>query len=74
MENLAKLKLSFRNNMKGKVADPQLSFTSKYLSVDYDVEGKSALVKGSFELGPGLQLRATSDIKVYLYVYCIVYV
>lgn len=63
-ENLAKLKLGFRHNSKGQVAAPQLSFISKFLSVDYDVEDESAVVKGKVDFGPAVHLTATHHVKV----------
>ncbi|KAK2980973.1 hypothetical protein RJ640_018057 [Escallonia rubra] len=62
-DNLAKLKLSFNNNNKGEVAEPRLDFTSKHLSLHYDFEEQNALVNGSFDLAPGLHLKATRDVK-----------
>ncbi|KAK3035400.1 hypothetical protein RJ639_032928 [Escallonia herrerae] len=63
-DNLAKLKLSFNNNNKGEVAEPRLDFSSKHLSLHYDFEEQNALVNGSFDLAPGLHLKATRDVKV----------
>ncbi|KAL6971850.1 Outer envelope pore protein 37, chloroplastic [Sarracenia purpurea var. burkii] len=62
-DSLAKLKLSFQNNGKGEVYEPQLALTSKYLSLHYDLEDHNALVKSSFDVGPGLHLRAAHDVK-----------
>ncbi|PSS35761.1 Outer envelope pore protein like [Actinidia chinensis var. chinensis] len=62
-DSLAKLKLSFRNDGKGKISDPQLDLTSKYLSLNYDLEEHNAFIKGSFDVAPGLQLRAAHDVK-----------
>lgn len=64
MDNLLKFKLSFRNDTQGQVNDPHLTFTSKHLSLDYDVEERNALVKAKFQLSPSLHLTATRDIKV----------
>lgn len=64
MDNLVKFKLSFRNDSRGQVNDPHLTFTSKHLSLDYDVEERNALVKAKFQLSPSLHLTATRDIKV----------
>ncbi|KAM7488502.1 hypothetical protein LguiB_025986 [Lonicera macranthoides] len=62
-ESLAKLKVSFQNNSKGEIYDPQVAFTSKYLSLLYDVEEQNAVVKSTVEVTPGLQLRAIHDVK-----------
>lgn len=62
-DSLAKLKVSFQNNDKGEVFEPQLALTSKYLSLHYDLEEHNALVKSSFDVGPGLQFRASHDVK-----------
>ncbi|XP_043706979.1 outer envelope pore protein 37, chloroplastic [Telopea speciosissima] len=62
-DNLAKLKLSFQNNHKGEVSDPQLHLVTKYLSLDYDLEEHNALVKGSFDVGGRLQFKAVQDVK-----------
>ncbi|XAR64535.1 hypothetical protein NMG60_11008261 [Bertholletia excelsa] len=62
-DSLAKLKFSFQNNDKGEISEPQLALTSKYLSLHYDLEDQNALVKSSFDIGPGLQLRAAHDVK-----------
>lgn len=66
LDSLAKLKVSFQNNDKGEVFEPQLALTSKYLSLHYDLEERNALVKSSFDVGPGLQFRASHDVKVSL--------
>jgi hypothetical protein len=63
LDSLAKLKLSFQNDHKGEIFDPQVAFTSKYLSLHYDVEEQNALVKGKFDLAPGVQLSAVHDYK-----------
>lgn len=63
-DRLAKLKLSFHNDRNGDVGAPQLGFITKYLSVLYDFEDQNALVRGSFDLGSSLQLRAAQDVKV----------
>lgn len=65
-ENVAKLKLCFQNNNKGQVSEPQLSFISKHLSCHYDITENNALINGSFEIAPGLQLTAAHDVKVLL--------
>ncbi|PKI74993.1 hypothetical protein CRG98_004765, partial [Punica granatum] len=62
-DSLAKLKLSFQNNNKGEIAEPQVAFSSKYLSIHYDVEEQNALIRSSFDVGPRLHLRATHDVK-----------
>lgn len=66
-DNLAKLKLSFHNNAQREVSQPQVSFTSKYVSVLYDVEEKNAFVKSTVDVSPRLQLRALHNVKVRLY-------
>ncbi|XP_058184238.1 outer envelope pore protein 37, chloroplastic [Rhododendron vialii] len=63
LDSLAKLKVSFQNNDKGEVFEPQLALTSKYLSLHYDLEERNALVKSSFDVGPGLEFRASHDVK-----------
>nr|VDC90315.1 unnamed protein product [Brassica oleracea] len=62
-DNLAKLKLSFQNNTQRQVSQPQVSFTSKYVSVLYDVEEKNAFVKSTVDVSPRLQLRALHNVK-----------
>ncbi|KAF8402423.1 hypothetical protein HHK36_013378 [Tetracentron sinense] len=62
-DSLAKLKLSFQNNNKGEISDPRLGFTTKYLSLQYDLEEQNALVNASFNVGSRLQFRATQDVK-----------
>ncbi|KAK1400484.1 Outer envelope pore protein 37, chloroplastic [Heracleum sosnowskyi] len=63
MDNLVKFKLSFQNDSNGQVNDPHISFISKNLSLDYDVEERNALVKANLQLSPSLHLTATRDIK-----------
>ncbi|XP_073126806.1 outer envelope pore protein 37, chloroplastic [Henckelia pumila] len=63
LDNLAKLKLSFHNNSKGEVSDPQVTFASKFFSLHYDVEENDALLKASFEIAPGLQFKADHSVK-----------
>ncbi|KAK6930413.1 hypothetical protein RJ641_004507 [Dillenia turbinata] len=63
LDNLAKFKLTFHNDHKGQISDPQLSFISRHLSVHFDPEENNALIKGSFNLSPSLSLRATHDLK-----------
>ncbi|CAI9762927.1 unnamed protein product [Fraxinus pennsylvanica] len=63
LDNLAKFKLSFQNNSKGEVSEPQISFTSKYFSLQYDLEESDALLKASFDVVPGLQFRAAHGVK-----------
>uniref|UniRef100_A0A0D3DE19 Uncharacterized protein n=1 Tax=Brassica oleracea var. oleracea TaxID=109376 RepID=A0A0D3DE19_BRAOL len=62
-DNLAKLKLPFHNNTQRQVSQPQVSFTSKYVSVLYDVEEKNAFVKSTVDVSPRLQLRALHNVK-----------
>ena len=64
LDSLAKLKLSFNNNSKGEVSEPQLSFVSKHLSLHYDLEENNTFVRSSFDVGPRLQLKAAHDVKV----------
>ncbi|KAF3593433.1 hypothetical protein DY000_02026509 [Brassica cretica] len=63
-DNLAKLKLPFHNNTQRQVSQPQVSFTSKYVSVLYDVEEKNAFVKSTVDVSPRLQLRALHNVKI----------
>ncbi|KAK2641613.1 hypothetical protein Ddye_023376 [Dipteronia dyeriana] len=63
-DSLAKLKLSFQNDIKGQVSEPpQLSFTSKHLSLHYDVADHTAFLRSSFDVGPRLHFRAAHDVK-----------
>lgn len=64
-DNLAKLKLSFQNNSQREVSQPQLSLTSKHLSVLYDLEEKNTFIKSTVDIGPRLQLRALHNVKVH---------
>lgn len=66
-DNLAKLKLSFQNNSQREVSQPQLSLTSKHLSVLYDVEEKNTFIKSTVDVSPRLQLRALHNVKVLLF-------
>ncbi|KAI5670059.1 hypothetical protein M9H77_19912 [Catharanthus roseus] len=63
LDSLAKLKFSFQNDGKGEILEPQVAFTSKYLSLHYDIEENNALLKASFDVGPGLQFKAAHDVK-----------
>ncbi|KAM7280836.1 hypothetical protein ACFE04_007970 [Oxalis oulophora] len=63
LDNLAKVKLSFTNNAKREISEPQLSFTSKYLSVVYDVEEQNAFIRSSLDVGPSFQFSAAHDVK-----------
>lgn len=63
-DNLAKFKLCFQNNNKGHVSNPQLTFTTKHLTCQYDLEEHNALLNSSLEIAPGLQLTAVHDVKV----------
>ncbi|KAI3709397.1 hypothetical protein L2E82_39159 [Cichorium intybus] len=65
-DSLAKFKLSFQNNNQGQVSDPQLTFTTKHLTCQYDFQEHNALLNGSFEIAPGLQLTAAHDVKAQL--------
>ncbi|KAK3204530.1 hypothetical protein Dsin_018576 [Dipteronia sinensis] len=63
-DSLAKLKLSFQNDNKGQVSEPpQLAFTSKHLSLHYDVADQTAFFRSSFDVGPRLHFRAAHDVK-----------
>ncbi|CAH2058092.1 unnamed protein product [Thlaspi arvense] len=62
-DNLAKLKLSFQNNSQREVSQPQLSLTSKHLSVVYDLEEKNTFIKSTVDVSPRLQLRALHNVK-----------
>nr|XP_043617856.1 outer envelope pore protein 37, chloroplastic [Erigeron canadensis] len=62
-DSLAKLKLSFQNNNKGHVSDPQISFISKHLTCHYDLHQHNALLNTSFEIAPGLLVSAAHDVK-----------
>ncbi|GLT89334.1 hypothetical protein SLE2022_073200 [Rubroshorea leprosula] len=62
-DNLAKLKLSFQNNHKREISEPQLALTSKHLSIHYDLEDQNALVRSSFDVGPRLHFKAAHDVK-----------
>ncbi|PSS34847.1 Outer envelope pore protein like [Actinidia chinensis var. chinensis] len=63
LDSLAKLKVSFQNNDKGEISDPQLAFTSKYLSLHYDFEDQNAVVSSSFDLGPALHFKTAQNVK-----------
>ncbi|KAF9663087.1 hypothetical protein SADUNF_Sadunf17G0002100 [Salix dunnii] len=63
LDSFAKLKLSFQNNNKGEPSQPQFAFTSKLLSIHYDLEEQNALVKTSFDLGPKFHFKASHDVK-----------
>ncbi|CAN0913412.1 Outer envelope pore protein 37, chloroplastic [Linum grandiflorum] len=63
LDSLAKLKLTFQNNSKGEVSEPQISLLSKFLSIHYDVEEQNALVKTSFEVGSRLHFKSFHDVK-----------
>ncbi|XP_010030505.2 outer envelope pore protein 37, chloroplastic-like [Eucalyptus grandis] len=57
LDGLAKVKLSFRNDRKGEVAEPRLAFVSKHLSLHYDVEKakEPGIVLSVVEEEPDLQ-------------------
>ncbi|CAO2821726.1 unnamed protein product [Amaranthus hypochondriacus] len=59
----AKLKLSFQNNPKGEIADPQVAIITKHLALHYDIEEQNALVKGFLDVGPNLKFKASHDVK-----------
>ncbi|KAK8267695.1 hypothetical protein V6Z12_D11G016000 [Gossypium hirsutum] len=62
-DDLAKLKLSFVNNVKREISGSLLALTSKHLSIHYDPEEQNALIKTSFDVGPKLQFKAAHDVK-----------
>ncbi|KAK8503863.1 hypothetical protein V6N13_021644 [Hibiscus sabdariffa] len=62
-DDLAKLKLSFVNNVKREISEPLLALTSKHLSIHYDPEEQNALIKSSFDVGPKLHFKAAHDVK-----------
>ncbi|MBA0714302.1 hypothetical protein Golax_013284 [Gossypium laxum] len=62
-DDLAKLKLSFVNNVKREISDSLLALTSKHLSIHYDPAEQNALIKTSFDVGPKLQFKAAHDVK-----------
>ncbi|KAL4354139.1 hypothetical protein GQ457_06G022520 [Hibiscus cannabinus] len=64
-DDLAKLKLSFVNNVKREISKPLLVLKSKHLSIHYDPEEQNALIKTSFDVGPKLHFKAAHDVKVY---------
>ncbi|XP_044465781.1 outer envelope pore protein 37, chloroplastic-like [Mangifera indica] len=61
--SLAKFKFSFQNNSKGEIFQPHLAFSSKHLSIQYDVEEQNALVNSSFDVGPRLHFNVSHDVK-----------
>lgn len=63
LDDLAKLKLKFHNDNKGGVSEPQVSFTSKFFSLHYDIEENDALLKTSLEIVPGFQVKAEHQVK-----------
>lgn len=66
-ESVAKLKFCFQNDNKGQLSQPQVSFTSKHLSIHYDLEEQSTFLNSSFDVGPRLHFRAAHDVKVALF-------
>ncbi|XP_050237710.1 outer envelope pore protein 37, chloroplastic [Mercurialis annua] len=62
-DSLAKLKLSFQNNNKGEITEPNLTFSSKFLSIQYDFEEQNALFKAQFDATPTLHFRGAHDLK-----------
>ncbi|GAB4825766.1 Outer envelope pore protein 37, chloroplastic [Ancistrocladus abbreviatus] len=62
-DGLAKLKVTFQNNGKGDIAEPEVALITKHLAIHYDVEEQNALVKGFVNVGPNFQLRAAHDVK-----------
>ncbi|CAN1261964.1 Outer envelope pore protein 37, chloroplastic [Linum perenne] len=63
LDSFAKLKLTFQNNNKGEVSEPQISLLSNVLSIHYDVEEQNALVKTSFDVGSRLHFKGFHDVK-----------
>lgn len=63
LDSVAKLKLTFQNNDRGEISDPQISLSSKYLSLSYDLEDHAAFVKSSVDLRPGLSFKASHAVK-----------
>ncbi|EEF33293.1 conserved hypothetical protein [Ricinus communis] len=51
------------NNNKGEISEPNIYFTSKLLSIHYDLEEQNALVKAHFDVGPTLHFKAAHDVK-----------
>ncbi|KAB2069684.1 hypothetical protein ES319_A08G108700v1 [Gossypium barbadense] len=62
-DNLAKLKLSFINNAKREITEPQLALFSKYLSIYYDPEEQNAIFRGYYNVGPTWHFKAAIDVK-----------
>ncbi|KAB2001054.1 hypothetical protein ES319_D12G274300v1 [Gossypium barbadense] len=62
-DNLASLKLSFINDRKREISEPQLMLTSKYLSIHYDPDEQNALIRTSFDVGPMLNFNVAHDLK-----------
>ncbi|PKA66723.1 Outer envelope pore protein 37, chloroplastic [Apostasia shenzhenica] len=65
-DSLAKLKLTFKNDMKGEISCPQLSFRTENLSIVYDVKSRNALLKGSLDLSKNINVHSTYDIQEQL--------
>ncbi|KAG6525504.1 hypothetical protein ZIOFF_015460 [Zingiber officinale] len=62
-DSLAKLKLTFQNDRNGVIAYPQIGFITKHFAALYDLESRNALLKGFFDIGDALRVRATHDTK-----------
>lgn len=62
-DNLLKCKLSFQNDAKGEILEPELALISKHLSLHCDIEQNNALAKASVDVGAGIQLKAAHDLK-----------
>ncbi|KAK8599287.1 hypothetical protein V6N13_077218 [Hibiscus sabdariffa] len=62
-DNLARLKLSFINNNKREILEPQLMITSKYFSIHYDPEEHNALLRTSFDVGSTLHFSVAHHVK-----------
>ncbi|XP_042463751.1 outer envelope pore protein 37, chloroplastic-like isoform X1 [Zingiber officinale] len=65
-DSLAKLKLTFQNDRNGVIAYPQIGFITKHFAALYDLESRNALLKGFFDIGDALRVRATHDTKTGL--------
>ncbi|KAL1086501.1 hypothetical protein V6Z11_D08G119400 [Gossypium hirsutum] len=59
----SRLKLSFINNAKREITEPQLALSSKYLSIYYDPEEQNAIFQGYYNVGPTWHFKAAIDVK-----------
>ncbi|KAE8708605.1 Outer envelope pore protein 37 [Hibiscus syriacus] len=62
-DDLARLNLSFINNGKREILEPQLMLSSRYLSIHYDPEEQNALIRTSFDVGSKLYFNVAHDVK-----------